>query len=148
MLPDESGASVRGRGLPRPMPLIEAPVHALMLRELLLEIASGQFAEGAAIPSARHQALRKGVHVMTAARAGKQLQRLGLLERRRGQRHTVRVGAQQLARALIAQDLAASGWPQIRAGFAALGATEAVAAGDLAIGAFLQESSGTFPDIP
>ena len=87
------------------------------------------------VPSTRDRALRSGVHVMTAARASQELQRMGVLERRRGRGYVVCVGAQARARELIAWDLAVSCWPQVRAVFAALGAPEAVAAGDRAIAA-------------
>ncbi len=68
------------------------PLYRQVVEQVRRLVASGQLAEGAALPSVRELALEHAVNPMTISKAYSQLEAEGLLQRHRGKPMTVAGG--------------------------------------------------------
>ena len=98
------------------MPTIRAespvPIYEQILESVALAIAAGELADGDALPSVRGLAAELRVNPNTAARAVKELERLGLAASQQGKGSTVAKGAgaaaKRIARAALDRELDAT----------------------------------------
>ena len=91
--------------MPTIRPTSPVPIYEQIVESVALAIAAGELSDGAALPSVRGLAAELRVNPNTAARAVKEIERLGLATAQQGKGSVVAKGAVAAARRIARETL-------------------------------------------